>query len=202
MKQSFAFSAESSLFLPVWAIVVLMLRTYSSPIHQHGGCAGSVRVVHGKLACKLYDSVLADPDEPMSFKTGDCKLQFPDPKPREVLELQAGDTTWLNRQSWFVHAVHCSNDDTIEPKDFTLSIHFYKSCTDEFAFMAAGEGGRVVKKGQPKNDLFWNYDLEDGHKHYLQYYEDGKKTHVVPNFEKEASMGELVCSWGGICRLN
>lgn len=58
--------------------------------------------------------------------------------------------------------------------------------------MAAAEGSRVVKKGQPKNDLFWNYDLEDGHKHYLQYYEDkdGKKTHV-PNFEKEASMGEL-----------
>lgn len=148
-------------------------------------------MVHGKLACKLYDSVLAEPDKPMSFKTGDCKLQFPDPEPREVLELQAGDTTWLNRQSWFVHAVHCSNDDTIKPKDFTLSIHFYKSCTDEFAFMAAAEGSRVVKKGQPKNDLFWNYDLEDGHKHYLQYYEDkdGKKTHV-PNLEK-ASMGEL-----------
>lgn len=170
---------------------VFVPRTYSSPIHQHGGCAGSVRVVHGKLACKLYDSVLSE--KPMTFREGDCRLDSLDPQPQEVLTLQAGQTTWLNRQSWSVHAVECSNDAAIEPPDFTLSIHFYKSCTDEFAFVADGPHGKAVKKAQPKNDLFWNRGLEPGHKHFLEHYEDDKGEKIpVPDFEKEASLG-----WAG-----
>eukprot|EP00435_Cladocopium_sp_Y103_P048992 s1733_g14.t1 len=173
----------------------LILRGYSSPIHQHGGCAGSVRVVHGKLACKLYDSVLSE--KPMTFRKGDCQLDSLDAQPQEVLMLKAGETTWLNRQSWFVHAVECANDASIEPPDFnfTLSIHFYKSCTDEFAFVADGAHGKAVRKAQPKNDLFWNNDnLEKGHKHYLEHYEDDKGEKIlVPDFEKEASLGRVCC---------
>ena len=176
-------------------------RTYSSPIHQHGGCAGSVRVVHGKLACKFYESVLSE--TPMKFQKGDCGLDSLNTEPQEVLTLEKGDTTWLNRQSWFVHAVECSNDASIEPPDFTLSIHFYKSCTDEFAFVADGpHGKKEVKKAQPKNDLFWNCGLKKGHKHYLEHYEDEKGEKIlVPDFEKEASNGLVPRSGEGFLEL-
>ncbi len=158
--------------------------TYSSPIHQHGGCAGSVRIIHGQLDSKFYESLQAD--RPMRFRRGDCKLDSLPERPQEVLQLKAGDTTWLNRQSWFVHAVECSNDHSIEPREFALSIHFYMSCTDEFAFVSNGEQPQTVMKAQPKNDLFWNFDLPKDHPHYLKHYQDADGNQIpVPDFETE-----------------
>lgn len=157
---------------------------YSSPIHQHGGCAGSVRIIHGQLDSKLYESLQAD--RPMRFRRGDCKLDSLPQRPHEVLQLRAGDTTWLNRESWFVHAVECGNDNSIKPREFALSIHIYMSCTDEFAFVSNGDQPKTVMKAQPKNDLSWNFDLPKEHPHYLKHYQDEKGNQIrVPDFEAE-----------------
>eukprot|EP00438_Fugacium_kawagutii_P002370 Skav200999 [mRNA] locus=scaffold991:172808:173936:+ [translate_table: standard] len=134
---------------PLTAILELWPKGYLSPKHHHGGCAGSVRVLHGEIHCKLYET-LRD-KKPMKFKDGDCGLKLP-PGEHDTLILKAGDTTWLNRQNWWVHEVWCGAG------DFALSLHLYKSCTDEFAFVkpADEKSTAEIAKGAPKNDFFWN----------------------------------------------
>ena len=91
----------------------------------------------------------------MEFQDGDCGLQLP-PGRHQQLVFPAGETTWLNRQNWWVRETWCGSG------DFALVLHLYKSCTDEFAFVKPGEDGRaVLEKGGPKNDFFWNLDLPD-----------------------------------------
>lgn len=137
---------------PHTAILELWPKGYRSPKHHHGGCAGSVRVVYGRLKCKLFESMLSE--EPRTFKNGHCGLQGLPVEGTQELTLSAGETTWLNRQNNFVHQVECHTNDT-----FALSLHLYKSCTDEFAF----DTGRTFAKGSPKNDYFWNVDLPAEH---------------------------------------
>eukprot|EP00438_Fugacium_kawagutii_P002588 Skav214077 [mRNA] locus=scaffold2927:42483:43688:- [translate_table: standard] len=141
------------------AVLELWPKGYRSPKHHHGGCAGSVRVLHGEIHCRLYET-LRD-KEPMKFKDGDCGLKLPlgvlgRQIEHDTLILKAGDTTWLNRQNWWVHEVWCGAG------DFALSLHLYKSCTDEFAFVKPADEKTTaeIAKGAPKNDFFWN--LADG----------------------------------------
>ncbi|CAE7939344.1 ANKS1A, partial [Symbiodinium sp. KB8] len=145
------------------AVLELWPKGYKSPKHHHGGCAGSVRVLYGALNCQLFDSILDD--EPIKFKGDDGQLDLPN-EDQTVLKLTTGNTTWLNRQNWWVHQVQCHDD-----FDFALSVHLYKSCSDAFAFMkpttghteAAAltqvEGARALEKGMPNNDYFWNISL-------------------------------------------
>ena len=44
----------------VTAVLELWPSGHSSPKHQHGGCAGSVRLVHGKLRMKLYKTLQSE----------------------------------------------------------------------------------------------------------------------------------------------
>ncbi|CAE7730965.1 ANKRD44 [Symbiodinium sp. CCMP2592] len=139
------------------AVLELWPKGYKSPKHHHGGCAGSVRVLHGALNCQLFDSILDD--EPIKFKGDDGQLGLPNEE-QSTLKLTTGDTTWLNRQNWWVHQVQCHDD-----FDFALSVHLYKSCSDAFAFMKPTgaltkvEGGGALEKGMPNNDYFWNISL-------------------------------------------
>ena len=121
---------------------------YQSPKHHHGGCAGSIRVLYGELHCRLYKTLLDE--SPMEFEDGDCRLEL-GPGKHQTVKLQAGQTTWLNRQNFWVHEVWCGSG------DFAPSLHLYKSCTDEFAFVKPGEDGRALldkPPGGPKNDFF------------------------------------------------
>ncbi|CAE7033399.1 ADAMTS9 [Symbiodinium sp. CCMP2456] len=143
------------------AVLELWPKGYKSPKHHHGGCAGSVRVLYGALNCQLFDSILDD--EPIKFKGNDGQLGLPN-EGQSVLKLTTGDTTWLNRQNWWVHQVQCHDD-----FDFALSVHLYKSCSDAFAFMkpitghtealTKVEGAGTLEKGMPNNDYFWNVSL-------------------------------------------
>ncbi|CAE7667296.1 ANKRD44 [Symbiodinium necroappetens] len=145
------------------AVLELWPKGYKSPKHHHGGCAGSVRVLYGALNCQLFDSILDD--EPIKFKGDDGQLDLPN-EDQAVLKLTTGNTTWLNRQNWWVHQVQCHDD-----FDFALSVHLYKSCSDAFAFMKPTtghteapaltqvEGARALEKGMPNNDYFWNISL-------------------------------------------
>lgn len=137
---------------PHTAILELWPKGYRSPKHHHGGSAGSVRVVYGRLKCKLYESMLFE--EPRTFKNGDCGLQGLPAEGTQELTLEAGQTTWLNRQNNFVHQVECHRNDP-----FALSLHLYKGITDDFAF----DTGRTFAKSPPKNDYFWNVDLPAEH---------------------------------------
>ena len=135
---------------PLTAVLELWPRGYQSPKHHHGGCAGSIRLLHGELKCRLYRTLLAD--TPMEFQDGDCGLKLP-PGSHKELTLKEGQTTWLNRQNWWVHEVWCGEG------DFALSLHLYKSCTDEFAFVKKQDDGSAdldKPEGGPKNDFFWN----------------------------------------------
>eukprot|EP00439_Symbiodinium_sp_Y106_P051977 s1373_g6.t4 len=145
------------------AVLELWPKGYKSPKHHHGGCAGSVRVLHGALNCQLFDSILDG--EPIKFKGDDGQLGLPNEE-QSTLKFTTGDTTWLNRQNWWVHQVQCHDD-----FDFALSVHLYKSCSDAFAFIkpttghteAAAltkvEGAGALEKGMPNNDYFWNISL-------------------------------------------
>ena len=42
---------------PITAVLELWPSRHSSPKHQHGGCAGSVRLMHGNLLMRLYDTL-------------------------------------------------------------------------------------------------------------------------------------------------
>ena len=48
---------QSALSSKVTAVLELWPSGHSSPKHQHGGCAGSVRLVHGNLRMKLYQTL-------------------------------------------------------------------------------------------------------------------------------------------------
>ncbi|CAK8996361.1 A disintegrin and metalloproteinase with thrombospondin motifs 9, partial [Durusdinium trenchii] len=135
------------------AVLQLWPQGYRSPKLHYGGCAGSVRVLFGEIHCHFYKTLLDE--SPMEFQDGDCGLQLP-PGRHQQLVFPAGETTWLNRQNWWVRETWCGSG------DFALVLHLYKSCTDEFAFVKPGEDGRaVLEKGGPKNDFFWNLDLPD-----------------------------------------
>eukprot|EP00439_Symbiodinium_sp_Y106_P066329 s3253_g10.t2 len=136
---------------------------YKVAKHHHGGCAGSVRVLHGALNCQLFDGILDE--ERIKFKGDDGQLGLPNEEQSvSVLLLTAGDTTWLNRQNWWVHQAQCHAD-----FDFAMSVHLYKSCSDAFAFMRPTtgytealikvQGAGTLEKGMPSNDYFWNFDL-------------------------------------------
>merc|ERR1712045_219616 len=95
---------------------------HSSPRHQHGGCAGSVRIVHGVLDIKLYQNVFTT--RPMSFSNGEGGLSIPEGEEREVLVLRRENTTWLNRNHWFCHEVTCSDAHEInQSSGFAASLH-------------------------------------------------------------------------------
>ncbi|CAE7363443.1 ADAMTS9 [Symbiodinium sp. CCMP2592] len=145
------------------AVLDIWPRNYRSPIHHHGGSAGSVRILHGVLNCKFFETVL-DTD-PIEFTGNDGRLELGVEK-KTVLQLKAGDTTWLNRQNWFVHQFECHEECT-----FAMSVHLYMDCTDAFAVVQgpAGEENQLQRveslekqaiiNGCPNIDFFWNIDL-------------------------------------------
>mmetsp|Transcript_60636 Transcript_60636/g.100745 ORF Transcript_60636/g.100745 Transcript_60636/m.100745 type:complete len:263 (+) Transcript_60636:1-789(+) len=90
----------------------------------------------------------------MKWRNGDAGVTLP-PGEHTWLPLFSGQTTWMDRANWFVHKVHCPNGRPGNGDGFALSLHVYKSCTDEFEFM---DGSWAVKRN-PINDLFWNLDL-------------------------------------------
>ena len=92
----------------------------------------------------------------MTWKTGDGGLSDLATE-TATLKLSAGQTTWLNRAHWFVHDVAASSDHVENGNGFAMSLHVYKSCTDEFTFVTRQN---EAQKGNPKNDLIWNIDLE------------------------------------------
>ena len=49
----------------ITAVLELWPSGHSSPKHQHGGCAGSVRLVHGNLRMRLYKTL--QDEEPMKL---------------------------------------------------------------------------------------------------------------------------------------
>ena len=162
---------------PHTAILELWVKGYKSPKHHHGGCAGSIRVVCGRQKMKVFDSILSE--EPRTFKNGDCGLQGLPAEGTQELTLEAGQTTWLNRQNNFVHQVECHENDP-----FALSLHVYKSCTDEFAF----DTGRTFAKGSPENDYFWNVDLPAKHPKVQEVGREGKPRDFVKEvLEKDRS---------------
>ena len=140
-------------------VLELWPKGYKSPKHHHGGCAGSVRVIHGSLDVQLFNSILDE--EPMEFTGNDGRLGL-GRKKLKTLELGAGQTTWLNRQNWWVHKVECN-----QKHPFALSLHLYKSCTDAFAFVKPDRSTTsrtnfaLIEKGMPSNDYFWNIDLPE-----------------------------------------
>ena len=120
-------------------------------------------MLHGALNCQLFDGILDE--ERIKFKVDDGQLGLPNEEQSvSVLLLTAGDTTWLNRQNWWVHQAQCHDD-----FDFAMSVHLYKSCSDAFAFMRPTtgytealtkvQGAGTLEKGMPSNDYFWNFDL-------------------------------------------
>ena len=130
------------------AVLELWPNGHRSPKHAHGGCAGSVRVVHGALRGNIYDSII-------------------DKKPlpgKEAIKMRKGMTTWLNRQNNFVHEVWCDPDEGLP---FAMSVHLYKSCDDEFAWVQdehhpkKGYYKNQIVKGTPSNDFFWNFTLPE-----------------------------------------
>ena len=128
------------------AVLELWPAGHRSPKHAHGGCAGSVRVVHGALRGNIYNSIRDE--EPLEGK--------------KAIKMSKGMTTWLNRQNNFVHEVWCDPDEGLL---FAMSVHLYKSCDDEFAFVndfAHPEGHyKRIAKVNPSNDFFWNINLPE-----------------------------------------
>mmetsp|Transcript_414 Transcript_414/g.1171 ORF Transcript_414/g.1171 Transcript_414/m.1171 type:complete len:332 (-) Transcript_414:61-1056(-) len=116
----------------ITAVLELWPCGHASPKHQHGGCAGSVRVVSGRLDVEIY-------------------LYDQDAAPLTSTRLEAPQTTWMDRQNFFCHSVSSPPDND----GLAISLHVYKSCTDEFAFDSAG----TVVRANPANDFFWNFDL-------------------------------------------
>lgn len=147
------------------AVLELWPVGHFSPRHQHGGCAGSLRVLHGVLDFKLYDNVFAK--SPIRWDDGDGGLILP-ATPQEVLFLRPGQTTWMNRSNWFVHEVACSAEHPENQDGFALSLHVYKSCVDEFEFV-----GERLRHVVPSNDFFWNIDLP---------YDDARLFEEWPDF--------------------
>lgn len=135
---------ELSAVLEIWPV------GHGSAKHQHGGCAGSVRILHGALNLKLYADLWAT--EPIRWKSGDAGLALP--QGTNSLSIKAGQTTWMNRANWYCHQIESTPDDDT---GFALSLHVYRSCTDEFAFIS--EVDCVAQKSNPANDFFWNIDL-------------------------------------------
>lgn len=139
----------------ITAVLELWPMGHTSPKHQHGGCAGSVRVLHGVLDVRLYENIFTE--EPMEWKHGDGGLTIPGSGKLKVLQLKKDQTTWMNRCHWFCHEVHCNPAHGANHRNgFACSLHVYKSCTDQFEFASGSE----LIKGDPKNDFFWNVDLD------------------------------------------
>jgi hypothetical protein len=128
-------------FKDITAVLELWPAGSESPKHQHGGCAGSVRILHGCLEMDLYDNI-AD-SEPIH---GMSKLQ-----------LVKFITVWLNRTNWFCHVVRCPKNHPDNQDGFAASVHVYKNCTDEFAFEDPSSN-KIIKRN-PKNDFTWNVDV-------------------------------------------
>lgn len=136
----------------VSAVLELWPVGHTSPKHQHGGCAGSIRVLHGVISTILYEDLYDE--HPIQWKQGDANMELP----AEVnyhIPVQAGQTTWLNRNFWFCHQVSAPATEPLNADGFALSLHVYKSCMDEFSF----QSGNEVVKSNPTNDFFWNIDL-------------------------------------------
>ena len=91
---------------------------HRSPKHQHGGCAGSVRVLHGTLDVTLYDNIGSK--EPIHWVDGDGGLSLPKGE-HSTLQLNAGDTTWMNRANFVVHEVRCYASNPKNSNGFALS---------------------------------------------------------------------------------
>ena len=141
------------------AVLELWPNGHRSPKHAHGGCAGSVRVVHGALRGNIYNSIRDE--EPLPGK--------------KAIKMSKGMTTWLNRQNNFVHEVWC---DPREGHPFAMSVHLYKSCDDEFAWVQdehhpSGGYFKMIVKGNPSNDFFWNISLPEDDRR-VQEVREGK----------------------------
>jgi len=73
----------------------------------------------------------------------------------------------MDQANWFVHEIDVP-DDPVNKDGFALSVHVYKSCTDEFEFvdermveLDTAPGSRSsFRKSNPINDLFYNIDLD------------------------------------------
>lgn len=120
----------------ITAVLELWPTNHASPKHQHGGCAGSVRLLSGSVVVEIYDNLYDADADPLIRTT-----------------LQAPQTTWMDRQNFFCHRVSSRK----ENDGLAISLHVYKSCIDEFAFESS-KGGAILHKN-PKNDFFWNIDL-------------------------------------------
>eukprot|EP00933_Yihiella_yeosuensis_P051192 TRINITY_DN49061_c0_g1_i1.p1 TRINITY_DN49061_c0_g1~~TRINITY_DN49061_c0_g1_i1.p1 ORF type:complete len:504 (+),score=49.00 TRINITY_DN49061_c0_g1_i1:64-1575(+) len=148
------------------AVLELWPVGHSSPRHQHGGCAGGIKVLSGELQVSLWRT-LAGNDEPFLKK-----------------RVQVGMMTWLNRQNFHVHEVSVPNTGSARFAGFALSVHLYKSCTDEFEFVHGGK----AQKSNPANDLLWIWQapLDDPR---FKDFDNG-----VPNFAEKVLMEDLAGS--------
>merc|ERR1719191_272624 len=140
---------------------------HKSPKHQHGGCAGSVRVMTGHIEVVLFNNLATQ--HPIWWENGDGHLyDIPQGQRLTWLTLKPNQTTWMNRSNWFCHTVRTPNVDE-NKRGYALSLHVYKSCRDEFEFIqtdlqkqAAGDRNFSVNvKKNPANDFFWNIDLDE-----------------------------------------
>lgn len=156
----------------VTAVMELWPVGHRSSKHHHGGCAGSMRVLHGLLGVRLYDSLFAT--SPIRWNDGDGGLRLA-AMSQEVLFLRSGHTTWMNRSNWFVHEVECNADHPENRDGFAVSLHVYKSCVDEFEL--CGDRARHVI---PSNDFFWNIDLP---------FDDARLQQQLPDFVSAVNEG-------------
>eukprot|EP00667_Euglena_gracilis_P003622 EG_transcript_3631 len=131
----------STIFGPHTAVLELWPRGHQSPIHQHGGCAGAIHILHGNLRVRLFQSLRQTE--------------------RTIAEAIArpGNFAWLDRANYFVHEVAATDD-----FPFALSIHLYKSCIDEFEFLGQTlQTGVQIRKSNPRNDFVWLRDSDNYH---------------------------------------
>lgn len=169
----------ASILGPMTAVLEIWPKDAKSPKHQHGGCAGSVHVLHGLLGVRLFRSL--DHEDPILWRDGDCGMklpQLPDGQGHELLELTVGTTTWLNRNNFGVHEVRAVNG-------MVVSIHLYKSCTDHFEFLT---NQKLAVKRNPRNDLVYNIDLP----------QSDLRVHDAPDFSQEVLQipAVLPVTWG------
>jgi len=136
----------------ITAVLELWPRGHTSPKHHHGGCAGSVRLVHGALDMQLFRCL--EDEKPLTWMDGEAGLTLP-PGEHTWMPLSSKQTTWMDRANWFVHIVHCPVDKHANVDGFALSLHTYKSCVEEWEV----KDGLSATEFKPINDFFWNLDL-------------------------------------------
>jgi len=128
---------DAARFQSLAAVLEVWPQGHFSTRHQHGGSAGAIKVLAGKLRLDLFHSI--DSEEPLA--AGQL--------------LSAGDVTWLDRRNFFCHQMSFEEAEAEVP-GLAVALHLYKDRTHEYEFVESE--GRIARSEAPV-DFVWRRQL-------------------------------------------